>query len=83
MLRSKRRPTRGVMLARQLLASIALVILVSALAVASDNELVHDRHVAAGGHLMFVRPTDFGLAVHRDQLIDDPDIVLFRLPARR
>lgn len=68
MLRSKRRPTRGEMLARELLASIALVILVSALAVASDNELVHDRHVAAGGQLMFVRPADFGLAVQRDQL---------------
>lgn len=69
MWRWKRRPTRGEMLAREFLASIALVILVCALAVASDSEAVHDRHVAARGQIMFVRPADFGLAVHRDQLL--------------
>lgn len=28
-----------------------------------------DRHIAAGGTLMFVRPADFGLALHPDQIL--------------
>ena len=36
---------------------------------ASANGAVTDWHVVAGGELMFVRPGNFGLAVHRDQVL--------------
>src|SRR5690606_21204076 len=57
------------MFRRGLLMLIALVLGLTVPAGASDNGLVPDRHVVAGGELMFVRPADFGLAVHRDQML--------------
>ena len=57
------------MLRRGLLVGIALVLGLAVHAGPADSGPVPDRHVAAGGELMFVRPADFGLAVHRDQLL--------------
>lgn len=48
---------------------LAVVLAFSAAAMASDDGRAVDVHVAAGGRLMFVRPDDFGLALHRDQLL--------------
>lgn len=48
---------------------LAVVLAFSAAGMASDDGRAVDVSVAAGGRLMFVRPDDFGLALHRDQLL--------------
>lgn len=56
------------MVHRTLLAGIVLLLGLGIPAASSDDGWMPDVHVAAGGELLFVRPDDFGLAVHRDQL---------------
>lgn len=48
---------------------LSLVLSPGLLAAASDDGHGPDLHVAAGGELLFVRPPDFGLAVHPGQLL--------------
>lgn len=57
------------MFRRGFLAAIAMVLSLTFHAESSDSGLAPNRHVVAGGELMFVRPADFGLALHRDQLL--------------
>lgn len=64
---SRKRP--GVAFRRALGIGIPLLLLLAVSVGASDEGAVADRHVAAGGQLMFMRPADFGLAVHRDQVL--------------
>lgn len=49
--------------------AVALVAGASLIAVASDDGLGPELHVVAGGEIVFVRPPDFGLAVHPDQVL--------------
>src|SRR5690606_22875587 len=53
---------------RKRLLGTVLVLGLSTHGASSDDGWMPDLHVAAGGQLMFVRPDDFGLAVHRHQL---------------
>lgn len=53
---------------RKWLLGTVLVLGLSTHGASSDDGWMPDLHVAAGGQLMFVRPDDFGLAVHRHQL---------------
>lgn len=54
---------------RRVWLSIALVFALAVYAGAADGSTAPNVHVAAGGELMFERPADFGLAVHRDQVL--------------
>lgn len=49
--------------------ALTVVLVFSATGFASDDGRTVEFHVAAGGRLVFVRPDDFGLALHRDQLL--------------
>src|SRR5690606_28999710 len=53
---------------RKVLPGIALLFGLAIHAGSSGDGSMPDLHVAASGRLVFVRPGDFGLAVHRDQL---------------